>query len=277
MVALLLQMIMNPPPLFSSPDGLGGSAVGTVRDPDAARSRYQSAGWTLDWSDDFDGEGLPDPSKWQYEVGKIRNREEQVYTSARPENTCLRDGHLVITARREGDGSITSASLMTYERYSFREGKVEIRAKVPQGRGVWVALWTLGTSRRQSGWPLCGEIDLMEYVGFDPDRFHFTVHTDAFNHVKQTQKGTQADVPNAADQFHRFGIVWDPRTITWFLDGEPVFAFENSGNGAVEWPFDEPQYLLISLAIGGTWGGSHGIDESIFPAELLVDYVRVWK
>ncbi len=258
---------------------LGGQESSQWADAREAAERYQSPDWRLLWSDEFDKDGAPDPARWTYEEGMVRNKEAQFYTHDRRENARIENGNLVISARKEPwqDAVYTSASLTTHGRFSFCYGKVEIRAKVPGGRGTWPALWTLGDSISTVRWPRCGEIDLMEHVGFNPDHFHFTVHTEAFNHVRGTQRGTKIKADNATADFHRFGLIWTPERLEWFLDDTKVFEFANTGGGIEEWPFDTPQYLILCLAIGGTWGGSQGIDDSIFPADLLVDYVRVWQ
>lgn len=259
--------------------GLGSEDLTTWKDGPDAAARYAAADWKLHWADEFETPGLPDPAKWDYETGMRRNQEAQFYTAGRPENARIEIGHLLITARKEPweQAAYTSASLITKGRFAMDSGKIEIRAKVPSGRGVWPALWTLGLDPEGRRWPACGEIDLMEFVGWQPDRFHFTVHTGAFNHVKRTQKGTNRKLQNPSADFHRFGLLWSTQRLEWFLNGEKVFEFRNSGKGNDEWPFDHPHYLLINLAIGGTWGGAKGIDDSLFPAEFLIDYVRVWK
>jgi len=265
--------------LRAEPEGLGGNTGTSTLDASAAAARYESKDWKLVWSDEFNQAGIPDPSKWDYETGMVRNQEKQFYTRARKENATVQDGELHIIARREPwqGADYTSASLTTLNKFSFTYGKVEIRAQVPPGKGVWPALWTLGTNFPRVGWPACGEIDLMEFVGFQPGHLHFNVHTPAFNHVKKNQKGTRIAVPNAWMEFHTYGLVWKPEQIEWFLDGKPVFAFANDGQGPEHWPFDQPQYLLLNLAIGGTWGGAEGIDDKQLPAALRIDYVRVWS
>jgi beta-glucanase (GH16 family) len=250
-----------------------------TQEVEAAARRYEDPAWRLLWQDDFDGTGAPDAARWTYEKGRVRNNESQYYTVDRRENARQDRGQLVITARREAwEGAVcTSASLTTEGRFGFKYGKVEVRAKLPTGRGTWPALWMLGENFRKVGWPLCGEIDIMEHVGFDPDRLHFTVHTKAFNHVKKTAVGRAVSLANPHADFHRFGLIWTPERIEWFLDGRKVHEFANDGLGVTHWPFDAPHYLLINLAIGGDWGGQKGIDEAIFPVEYRIDYVRVWQ
>lgn len=258
---------------------LGANERPPELDTAKAIADYNAPQWRLLWADEFQNDGKPDSGKWIYEYGKVRNNEAQFYTRDRLENARVKNGELVITAIKEPweGSSYTSASVTTKGHFSFTYGKVEIRAKVPSGRGVWPALWTLGVNQAEVKWPMCGEIDIMEYVGFAPDALHFTVHTAAFNHIQKTQKGTHIQIPKACDEFHRYGLLWTHDRLIWFLDGQPVYSFANTGKGPREWPFGSPQYLLMNLAIGGSWGGARGIDDTIFPAEFRVDYVRVWQ
>ena len=234
--------------------------------------------WTMVFSDEFDSPGAPDPSKWGYETGYIRNNEKQYYTS-RPENVRAEGGNLVIEARREPyqGFAYTSASINTEGRFEFKYGRVEVRAKLPAGFGMWPAIWTLGVNRKTVGWPACGEIDIMENVGFEPSRIHASVHTTAYNHTKGTQKTATIDVANLSEDFHVYAMEWKSDRIDVSVDGQQYFTFRNEGAGAAVWPFDAPQYLLVNLAIGGSWGGQKGIDEAKFPARYLVDYVRIYQ
>jgi beta-glucanase (GH16 family) len=238
----------------------------------------RSGAWTLVFSDEFDTVGAPDPAKWGYELGYIRNNEKQYYTS-RSENVRVEGGNLVIEARKEpyqGFG-YTSASINTLGHFEFQYGRVEVRAKLPAGVGMWPAVWTLGVNRRTVGWPACGEIDIMENVGFEPPRIHGTVHTAAYNHTKGTQKTATIDVAAPSDNFHVYAMEWTRERIDVSVDGQKYFTFRNEGTGPQAWPFDAPQYLLINLAIGGSWGGQKGIDDAGFPARYLVDYVRIYE
>lgn len=250
-----------------------------ITDEAAAAARYTAADWRLIWSDEFDRPGAPDSAKWGYEHGRVRNREAQFYTRDRRENARVEGGHLILTARREPwqGAAITSASVVSEGKFSFQYGKLEIRARIPTGRGTWPALWLLGTNHRTAGWPRCGEIDLMENVGYDPDRVHFTVHTQAFNHTKHTGVGRAITLPRPYENFHVYGLIWTAERIEFFCDGRKVHEFHNDGQGPDHWPFDQPFYLLLNLAIGGDWGGQKGIDETIFPVEYRIDYVRVWQ
>jgi beta-glucanase (GH16 family) len=250
-----------------------------VPQPSPTPTPDASAPWRLVFSDEFDGNGLPDASKWTYEEGLLRNDEAQYYTRQRLENARLENGLLVIEARREewNGAHYTSASLTTRERAEFRYAKVEVRAKLPTGRGTWPAIWMLGSNIGSVGWPACGEIDLMENVGFDPLRIHFSIHTQAYNWVKETQKTSSVVTTLPWENFHVYAIEWLPDRIDFFLDGANVLTFRNERTGTAAWPFDSPLYLLINLAIGGSWGGQQGIDDSLFPQRYYVDYVRVYQ
>jgi beta-glucanase (GH16 family) len=236
------------------------------------------AGLTLVFSDEFETAGSLDPAKWAYEVGYIRNDEKQYYTS-RPENVRAESGHLVIEARKEAyqGYAYTSASVHTLGRFELLYGRVEVRAKLPTGRGAWPAIWTLGVNRGQVGWPACGEIDIMENVGFDPLRIHASVHTAAYNHTIGTQKTASVAVADPSQDFHVYSLDWYPDRIEVALDGRVYFTFQNEGTGDRGWPFDKPQHLILNLAIGGAWGGQKGIDDALFPKRYLVDYVRVYR
>jgi beta-glucanase (GH16 family) len=236
------------------------------------------AGWTLVFSDEFATSGPLDPAKWGYELGYIRNNEKQYYTS-RSENVRAEDGNLVIEARKESfqNFGYTSASINTLGRFEFLYGRVEVRAKLPSATGTWPAIWMLGTNRTQVGWPACGEIDIMENVGFDPLRVHGSVHTTAYNHTIGTQRTASVTIANPSDDFHVYAMEWSADQVSVLVDGQAYFTFRNEGTGSRTWPFDKPQYLLINLAIGGSWGGQRGIDDARFPHRYLVDYVRIYQ
>lgn len=248
--------------------------------------------WTLVWSDEFTTDGRPDPAKWGYEEGFVRNREAQYYT---PGNARVANGRLVIEARKEhradlpvrgGRGTrapgraaaeYTSASLTTRGKASWTYGKIEVRAKLPTGRGTWPAIWLLGTNIDEVGWPRCGEIDVMENVGFDPDVIHANIHTARYNHVLKTNKGSKVTVGKPYDDFHVYALEWGPKVMDFLVDGRTFFTFANEGTGAAAWPFDRPHYLILNVAVGGGWGGQKGIDDAIFPQRMEVDYVRVYQ
>lgn len=249
----------------------------------------------LVWSDEFDYTGRPDPAKWGYEKGYIRNNEKQYYTD-RPENVRVENGNLIIEARREAlrneafksaedrnwrfrreFSEYTSASLTTRDKAEWMYGRIEIRAKVPKGRGAWSALWMLGADWGQVGWPKTGEIDIMENVGFDRDTIHGTVHTDAYNHVRGTQRGKEIVVSDPTENFHVYAVEWTPERIDFLVDGKVYNTFSNEYKSDAEWPFDQKFHLKINNAIGGDWGGKQGIDDASFPQFMTVDWVRVYQ
>ena len=254
--------------------------------------------WKLVWSDEFDKPGLPDPAKWGYESGFIRNNEQQFYTRERKENARVEGGMLIIEARKErfrtpdlnlaandqkrGARSrefaeYTSASLTTRGKVSWTYGRIEVRAKLPSGRGTWPAIWTLGTNSRQVGWPACGEIDIMEFVGLEPGIIHANIHTRKYNHFQKNGKGSQITIADASEAFHVYALEWDAGRLDFFVDDHKYFTYRNEGSGPDAWPFDHDQYLILNLAIGGAWGGANGIDDNNFPQRYYIDYVRVYQ
>lgn len=240
-----------------------------------------NAGWRLVWSDEFDKPGLPDPARWAYEHGLVRNREAQFYTTNRLENARVEDGCLVIEARR-GDyaerARFTSASLTTRGRTNWTYGRFEIRAKIPTARGTWPAIWMLGSNRQRGGWPACGEIDIMEAVGHEPGTIHGTLHTAAYNHRKGNPRGARLAVEAPGTEFHTYAADWLPDRIDLRVDRTLLLSVPRKPDDTgAEWPFDQPFYLILNVAVGGEWGGQKGIDEAAFPQKMLVDYVRVYE
>ena len=237
----------------------------------------------LVWSDEFNQDGLPDQNKWTFEKGYVRNNELQYYTVARLENARMENGHLILTARNDSltiNGEvypITSAAINTSGKQDWTCGRIEVRAKMPSSLGTWPAIWMLGSNIRKVDWPACGEIDIMEHVGYMPDTVHFNVHTDKYNHVKKTGKGMQVPYKGVYNDFHVYAVEWFKDRIDWYMDDQKVFTYANDGTGTESWPFDQPQYLILNLAFGGAWGGSRGVDITTLPQEFLIDYVRVFQ
>lgn len=234
------------------------------------------------WADEFNYTGLPDTTKWNYDVGSKYNgwgnNELQYYTEANPNNVFVRDGRLHITARKEKHGGLhyTSTRMVSKGKGDFRYGRFEARARVPKGRGTWPAIWMLPTESVYGGWPHSGEIDILEHVGYDQDVVHISVHTQAYHHSIQTQKTAFTKIQEASDQFHLYRIDWTPQYIKGFVDDKELFHFDNENKTYKEWPFDQKFHWIINLAIGGFWGGVEGVDDSIFPVTFEVDYVRVY-
>ncbi len=248
----------------------------------------RAAEWEPVWSDEFNYQGLPDPTKWDYEDGFLRNHEAQFYTRARPENARVENGMLIIEARREhfpipanspnahgrDFADYTSASLCTKGKQSWTYGRLEMRAKLPQGKGVWPAFWTLGEDIGKVGWPTCGEIDIMEFVGHDPNLIYGTSHYWA--NGKQASDGAHTTAELTHGDFHVYAVEWDRDKIDFYVDDHLYHTtrVDAAGPGADN-PLRRPQYLLLNFALGGDWGGP--IDDRILPQQYLIDYVRVFR
>jgi beta-glucanase (GH16 family) len=248
-------------------------------DQEVVRKPFDPAQWKLVWQDEFNSGEAPNPKYWSYEVGYIRNQEAQYYTQDRRENARIENGKLIIEARRDNwEGKpITSASVTTKGKRPFLYGRMVVRAKVPTGRGTWPAIWTLGENIDQVGWPKSGELDILENVGYDPDTVHANIHTEAYNHVKKTGKGSSIKNVKPYEAFHEYAVEWYPDRIEFFFDSSRYFVFRKEGPGEDVWPFDKPQYLILNLAIGGAWGGQQGIDETKFPHRFEIDWVRYYE
>ena len=242
--------------------------------------------WNLVWSDEFDSGPKPDPSKWSYNVGNWGwgNNELQYYTDGRQENARVENGNLIIQAHRDEWGQLwTSARLSTQSNISFKYGKVEFRAKVPAGRGTWAAGWLLGdVYEDELSWPYCGEIDVLECVGYEIDDEtgsglnHATCHTRAYYFKQGNQIGSEMKLDSMDTKFHTYAIEWYPDVIYGLLDGERYYTYDKNANEQ-EWPFNSFQNIILNLAVGGGWGGAQGIDDGLQDPEYIVDYVRVYE
>jgi beta-glucanase (GH16 family) len=253
------------------------------------RAEGPPPGYRLVWSDEFDYQGQPDAAKWGYEEGFVRNKELQYYTRDRRENARVEHGMLVIEGRKErfrnprfdprhgpkGEyAEYTSASLITLHKASWLYGRIELRAKLPHGKGVWPAIWMLGANFPEVNWPACGEIDIMEFVGHTPNQVHATVHYPIGGKHKSSHKELAVEKPWG--DFHVYAMEWTPDRMDFYFDRTRYHSFEvkradeSGGN-----PFRRPQYLLVNLALGGGWGGP--LDDAVLPQQFLVDYVRVYQ
>lgn len=236
-------------------------------------------GWTLTWHDEFDGDTI-NASNWTYDLGGTGwgNGEAQVYTD-RPENARVENGLLIIEARKEvnenGGSSFTSARLKTQGLQTFQYGRIEARIKVPEGRGFWPAFWMLGSNFPEVGWPDSGEIDIMEYVGREPDLIMGTMHGPGYAGAVGLSKWNRQDF-NIADDFHTYAVEWDTNQISWYFDGEKYSTYTREDVGLREWVFDQPFFIILNFAIGGTLGGLV-MPDTPFPALYLIDYVRVYQ
>lgn len=242
----------------------------------------QTHDWKLVWQEEFNYHGIPDPDVWGYDYGQsIRNQESQFYTRARIENALVDNGTLKIIARKEPfDGkkdNYTSANLTTRGTREFQYGRIEVAAKLPAGRGIWPAIWMMPAEDNYGGWPRCGEIDIMEFVGFDHNRIHINIHNGKYNNLKGGSLGASFITRHIHDKFHVYALEWTPRRLDFFIDDVNVFTYQKEEDSIDAWPFDNPFYLMLNVAVGGGWGGQKGIDDSHFPQAMEVDYVRVYQ
>ncbi len=238
----------------------------------------------LVWSDEFDGTSLS-VENWRFETGAHGwgNNEWQNYVAN--DNVEVSDGTLKIIARKTGNGQqvgdYTSTRLNSTEEFTY--GRMEIRAKIPEhkGNGLWPALWMLGHDIQTIGWPACGEIDIMEYVSFDPGKVHFTIHSNANNHADGTQVSSgPVNLETIEEEFHNYGILWTEEYLRFYIDDidNIKLNFARPANPTNDnWPFSKPFYFLMNIAVGGNWGGLNGVDDTIFPAVMEIDYVRVYQ
>jgi beta-glucanase (GH16 family) len=207
------------------------------------------------------------------------NQELQYYTKDSLNNARVENGTLIITARKEkiGQCNYTSARLVTKNKGDWLYGRFEIAAKLPIGRGLWPAIWMLPTDWAYGDWPKSGELDIMENVGFDPYLVHFNIHTEAYNHSIGTNKGASATLDDPHTKFNVYALEWDTNSVVFFANDKKIFTFNNEKTGYKTWPFDKRFHLLLNIAVGGSWGGQQGVDDAIFPKEMVIDYVRVFE
>lgn len=232
------------------------------------------------WSDEFNYSGLPDGNKWSFEVQRPGwvNHELQNYTGNRQENARVENGHLVIEARRDWyqGYEISSARLKTAYKGDWLNGRIEVRAKLPAGRGTWPAIWLMPTDSAYGGWPNSGEIDIMENVGYDPSAIHGSIHTNARNFMLHNNFQATTWDASVTSSYHTYAVDWNQDRIQFMKDGQVYGTFTNARQGWTTWPFDKRFYLILNLAIGGDWGGAQGVDMNILPARMDVDWVRVY-
>lgn len=257
------------------------AAPATRPDPTAT----PTGDWQLVWADEFDGpDGSPvDPARWSFNVGGggWGNGEYQYYSDNRLENARLEDGKLVITARKEPfkNRDYTSARLVTINKGDWRYGRVEVRARLPVGQGIWPAIWMLPTDYTYGGWPKSGEIDIMEMLGHETSRVYGTIHFGD-PHGSAGEQYDLQDGTTFADDYHIFAVEWEPAEIRWYVDGYHYQTqkewFTSSTKGEYPAPFDQRFYLILNVAVGGAWPGPPD-DTTVFPQSMYVDYVRVYQ
>jgi len=238
--------------------------------------------WNLAWQDEFDGPAgqLPDPGRWRFDVGTDWGNQQLEYDTARAQNASLDGaGNLAIIARKENylEQEYTSARINTRGLFEQARGRFEARIKLPVGQGIWPAFWALGNDFGTAGWPTCGEIDIMEYRGQEPNVILGTVHGPGYSGGSAV--GTRYTLPGANfnDDFHVFAIEWSESRITWFVD-DVIYRVITPADlpAGGRWVFDHPFFVILNVAVGGNFVGPP--DEStIFPQTMLVDWVRVYK
>jgi len=261
----------------------GGDSPSVPPGPPPPPDAGVPAGWQLVWSDEFDADGLPDAAKWGYDTERNRagwyNGELQYYAAARTENSRVEKGSLFITARKEtlssqpdfGGQAWTSARMLTRGKAQWTYGFFEVRAKLPCGMGTWPAIWMLGVGGR---WPQDGEIDIMEQRGWSAGTVSGTAHTQSYNGGAGPSGSKK--VTDTCDTFHKYQVKWTSDALTWGVDDVTFYTYRKSHNASrSEWPFDDPQYMLLNVAVGGVLGGAP--DDTKFPARMEVDYVRVYQ
>lgn len=231
---------------------------------------------TLVWAEEFDAPTL-DVSVWNFEMGDgcpslcgWGNNERQIYTMS---NHRIEEGMLRIEARKENE-QYTSTRITTQGKKSFRYGRIETRVKIPRGKGLWPAFWLLGENITQVGWPQCGEIDVMEYVGKKPGEIFTSIHTQSSHGNTINTRTTPFE--KIEEGFHTFAVDWDEEQLIFFVDQQPVYTYAPSNKNQDNWPFDQPFFLLINLAIGGNFGGPE-VNDEIFPQTYAIDYIRVYQ
>nr|WP_315133222.1 glycoside hydrolase family 16 protein [uncultured Flavobacterium sp.] len=230
----------------------------------------------LVWEENF-SEPVLNESVWNFELGDgcpnlcgWGNNERQVYTTKNHE---IKNGNLIIHAKKEGN-SYTSTKITTKDKKIFQYGRMEARAKLPVGHGIWPAFWMLGQNISQVGWPKSGEIDILEYIGREPHMVFTTLHTqDSHGNTINTKK---TSFPNIEEGFHVFALDWTKDKMDFFVDDILVYTFQPEIKNENTWPFDKPFYFILNVAIGGNFGGP-AVDDKVFPQDFIVDYIRVYQ
>ena len=230
----------------------------------------------LIWEENFNGKAL-DTTVWNFELGNgcpnicgWGNNESQIYTK---NNHKVENGMLTITASYDGT-QYTSTRITTKDKKEFQYGKMEVRAKLPQGKGLWPAFWMLGSNISQVGWPKSGEIDILEYIGKEPGQVFTSLHTqDSHGNTINTKK---TKIEGIEEGVHLYAIDWNKDQIAFYVDNHLVYTFKPEVKNENTWPYNQPFYFLINMAIGGNFGGPD-IDNSVFPQEFSIDYIKVYQ
>lgn len=236
------------------------------------------AGLSLKWSDEFSGNSI-DNNTWNYDLGGNGwgNNELETYTDNSKNSFVTRGGYLVLEARQEpfGSANYTSARMLTMGKKDFTYGRIDVRAKLPKGQGVWPAIWMLGSDIASTPWPACGEIDMMELLGNQPDKIYGTAHWS--NGGQNASLGGSYTMPSGdfSQEFHVFSIAWDSSKIDWYVDNYKYYTAPKSSMVG-SYPFDKPFFIILNVAVGGAWPGNPD-GTTVFPQRMIVDYIRVYQ
>ncbi|WP_171597225.1 glycoside hydrolase family 16 protein [Marinifilum caeruleilacunae] len=239
--------------------------------------------YQLVWSDEFDYKGLPDSTKWIYDTeGNSKgwgNNELQYYTQGRKENAWVENGVLFITARHENMDGKEYSSARLNSKADWLHGKIEVRAKLPDGIGTWPAIWMMpgDWSFNDGNWPNIGEIDIMEHVGHEAGVIHASAHSKDYQWQKGTQQTATINIADATEKFHSYILEWSEDVMKCYVDDQLYFEYKNEGLGESKWPYTKPFYLILNVAVGGAWGSVKGIDQEAFPQTMEIDFVRVYQ
>ncbi|MEL4306735.1 glycoside hydrolase family 16 protein [Joostella sp. CR20] len=232
--------------------------------------------YTLVWEENFDKPNLNE-ADWNFELGDgcpnncgWGNNERQQYTK---NNHRIENGNLIITAKKDGD-NYTSTRITTRGKHEFLYGIIEAKAKLPTGKGIWPAFWMLGANIKDVGWPTCGEIDILEYVGKEPQTIYTTIHTKDTHGDHASSHKTIFE--NIEKGYHTYKMEWTPQKIDFYVDNKFVYSYNPEDKTIGNWPFFEPQYIIVNMAVGGNFGGPE-VDDSIFPQEYSIDYIKVYQ
>lgn len=247
--------------------------------PSPTAAPWERAGWNLVWHDEFEDTEL-DRTHWTFDIGGNGwgNQELQMYTD-RPENIRLEDGILVIEAREEpelvGGRNYSSARIKTQGLHSWAYGRIEARIKLPHGQGIWPAFWMLGEDLYRKGWPGAGEIDILEFIGREPNRMYATVHAPGYSGGDGVGGSLFVPGDSLRSDFHVYAIEWEENEIRWYFDDQEYFRL-TPADVPDEWIFDHPFFIILNLAVGGRWPG-YPDETTTFPQFLYIDYVRVYQ
>ncbi|MBD1393782.1 glycoside hydrolase family 16 protein [Mucilaginibacter glaciei] len=240
----------------------------------------EDKGWAFEttpyFADEFSVNGAPNTANWTYENGGggWGNAELEYYT---PANAVVADGKLTITAKKETMGGMeyTSTRIVSKGLQLAKYGRVEVKARLPKGTGIWPAIWMMPQDSKYGNWPNSGEIDIMEMVGFDPGNVHFTVHNQTY--FGANGQGGAKVISSFNTDFHVYRVDWTPYALRGYIDGDLIYTYTNNGKGPATYPYDQNFFLILNVAVGGSWGGTKGVDNTIFPAAMDVDYVHFYK